>query len=534
MNQTQTFQQMYDTLNDEQKCVLQDMINGKSIFLTGNAGVGKTYLMEVFQAYCNENGINAVNVAPTGVAAILIGGATMHHQFRLPVGLKGLGEVPDKLPAKLSWLLDCDVLKIDEASMSCIKDFDKAMQYVELANQKRDKPIQLVLCGDFFQLPPVISETEAPHLKEFYGDRILDARGKPEGYAFQSEHWSKLGIEVRCLTQIMRQQDADFCRALDKLKYGDSTCLSYFRTHTAPQADPDAIWLCGKRDTASQRNQEMLDKVDGDEFVVKAVYNGEVKPTDNPAEDEFHFKIGAKVVMIKNDTVGGAYQNGSVGIVKAYHPAWRTIDVFFPHNQQTVPIFMEKFSKVEYVKAKAKKMVEGDDGKLKEVEYDTLKQKTIGTVEQYPMRLGYAVTIHKAQGQTFDKMNLIPEIFANGMLYVAMSRCKSVEGIHIEGSLLPRMVMSSKSVQKFYRDNLPSREDELVPVKVPRKYLQKFEEWMEALLEQEQLEGGISDVYSILAASRGQQAQAQAQTQKPKPAGFKFGSGKRTADIEKG
>lgn len=152
-------------------------------------------------------------------------------------------------------------------------------------------------------------------------------------------------------------------------------------------------------------------------------------------EDVFELKIGAKVVMTSNDTTNCFYQNGSVGTVVAFEDD--TIYVDFDGVEEVVPVGKKKFSKYMY-------SLKNNKGTL------SIKRDEVGFAVQYPMRLGYAVTIHKSQGQTYDKMNLNPEIFSNGQLYVALSRCKSIENLYIHGYLSQRMVRASGEVNAYY------------------------------------------------------------------------------------
>lgn len=256
----------YDkALNAGQKAVMQKLQAGENVFITGNAGTGKSFLVSAYTAYCKEHGIELVRTAPTGIAAQNISGATLHSQFKLKTTLDF--EKPKKVP---EWLKQTDALLIDEISMVRIDVFDKIMQYVAIANEKRPKskkPIQMVFCGDFFQLAPVIPQGDKPHLTQFYKKSVQD------GYCFQSSYWKMFQVQLCKLTEVVRQDDKNFCAALDLCKEGNASCLSYFNTHMATKENPNAIWLCGKNATAYQRNMEALDKLAGAKIYAKAEYN---------------------------------------------------------------------------------------------------------------------------------------------------------------------------------------------------------------------------------------------------------------------
>lgn len=465
----------YDkALNAGQKAVMQKLQAGENVFITGNAGTGKSFLVSAYTAYCKEHGIELVRTAPTGIAAQNISGATLHSQFKLKTTLDF--EKPKKVP---EWLKQTDALLIDEISMVRIDVFDKIMQYVAIANEKRPKskkPIQMVFCGDFFQLAPVIPQGDKPHLTQFYKKSVQD------GYCFQSSYWKMFQVQLCKLTEVVRQDDKNFCAALDLCKEGNASCLSYFNTHMATKENPNAIWLCGKNATAYQRNMEALDKLAGAKIYAKAEYN-DTTEKDRLCDDLFVYKIGARVVMLVND-VYGAYQNGSMGTIIS---TFGDDEIVVKIDGNDVPVRVErrKYTKSEYVVKEEQEIVRNKDGtpKLdKDGKEKTRKKKKLeceekGYAEQFPMRLGYAVTIHKSQGQTYEAMNLEPEIFANGQLYVALSICKTVEGIYSSNPLKSSMVRTSLEVLKYYEnpDNYSFFQKDKVAVFVPAKYVDKIE-----------------------------------------------------------
>lgn len=431
------YNELYYKLNNDQRTCFDRLVNGENIFITGNAGTGKSFLVKALDEFCELNDICLVKTAPTGIAANEISGVTIHHQFKLKVGLDL--NVPASYPSFLDYI---DILLIDEVSMLRIEIFEKIMHYIILANKVREKneynPIQIVLCGDFFQLPPVIKPEEKSCLTDYYGDNLGQA------YCFQSTLWSKLNIQLVNLTQVVRQDDKAFCDALDKCKYGDTSCLPYIKSHVSKTPN-DSIWVCGKNKTAWSINTKELDKIKNETFCSEAKYTGKASPKDSLCEDKFYFKVGAKVVMLINDTENNLYHNGTIGkIIKvncSYSSEYvESIEVLFDGG----PVLIERST---YEKREYRWNVD-ETGKKKFI------SEVVGKVYQFPMRLGYAVTIHKSQGQTYDAMNLVPEIFAVGQLYVALSRCKDVGKIFIDGGLTSRMVKTSNEVVGFYKKNL--------------------------------------------------------------------------------
>lgn len=462
-----SFPELYNTLNEEQKLIMEHLSSGENILITGNAGTGKSYLVKVFDKYCSHENIVLMKTAPTGIASLEIGGATLHSQFGFKAGLDF--EKPTKAP---DCLRNVDCLLVDEISMVRIDIFDRLMEIIELANQKRKKKIQLIFVGDFYQLAPIITSDEKPFLDEHYGVDIK------EGYCFQSPYWKKNNIHLYNLTTVMRQENEEFCAALDKCKIGDSSCLPFIREHSAQAEIPKAIWVCGRNKTVNQRNEEELAKLSGRLFVSEAEYEGNASKSDKLCDETLQFKIGARVVMLINDTEHYLYQNGSLGTVTGVK---RDIIYVQIDGGELVEVRRATIPKYEYVVSKSKK----------------LDRAKTGAARQYPLRLGYAVTVHKSQGQTYQKMNLEPEIFSNGQLYVALSRCQSIENIFIHGYISKRMVMASKEVNRFYNNNeeyiFPEEaaqtshapNEPMVTVSVPKKYYDAVIEYIENLKRQQ-------------------------------------------------
>lgn len=476
---TMTVQATESNLNKDQKAVFDRLARGENIFITGNAGTGKSFLVKAFDEWCTNNKKNLVKTAPTGVAAMEIGGATLHSQFKLKLGLDF--EPPVKYP---KWLDETDILLIDEISMLRIDVFDKLMGILLLANnarsgKKKSKPIQMVFCGDFYQLAPVINKDERPLIDEHYKTKIGD------GYPFQSKFWRMFDVKLCNLTTVIRQQDAQFCHALDQCKAGDPSFIRYIQSVSTPYEMNDAIWVCGKNATVKARNDMGLARLSGAKYKSNAEYKNKVTKKDGLCDEIFEYKIGAKVVMLRNDPEGN-YQNGSMGIIT--ESRGDKILVRILKNDEIVAVEKAEFPKYEYKTG----MVDEKDlnGNLTGKKRKKLIQSKIGAAYQYPMKLGYAVTIHKSQGQTYDAMNFDPEIFATGQLYVALSRCKTAENIYLSKPLYPYMVKTSPEVLQFYSDpenyHFFEEEDERISlsVDVPKKYAKRLEAEVKKLIVQ--------------------------------------------------
>lgn len=467
-------------LEGEQKRIYQRLVDGENIFLTGNAGTGKSFLVEAYSEYCEENGIKLLKAAPTGIAACNIKGVTLHRLFKLPTDVRSVLKAEKDTPVEVKNTLNlCNVILIDEISMVRIDIFDKIMGYIYNINKerqlKRRKPIQIILVGDFYQLSPVIPPEDKAILDLHYGRDIKS------GFAFQSKYWKTLNVQFEKLTEIKRQEDdKEFCIALDKCKEGDCSCLNFFANSTAKSAVKDAIWVVGKNNTAKEYNLEKLAELEGKSKSFFAEYDGQASSKDHLCEDEFVCKIGARVLMTINS--GEDYQNGSVGTI---------IDVIedFPEDRilvridkknsdgtiggSVVEVKKHNFSKYEYQEQEVKTTVVDERGNSSTHTLTELVLTEIGSVKQFPMKLGFAVTVHKAQGQTYEAMNFKPEIFQEGQLYVALSRCKSADSLYIDGYLSQRMVKTSEDVISYYQEpdtySFFGEDNEVISVLVPRE-----------------------------------------------------------------
>ena len=386
--------------------------------------------------YYEKQKIGVVKAAPTGIAAINIGGATLHSLFKLPlnVAVSKATKYPD-------FLDETDVLIIDEISMLRIDFFDRVMQTIALANsspdRKKSKDIQLIFCGDFFQLTSIIKTEDREILSEYYGKDI------GFGFCFQSEYWKSFSVKTIMLKEVMRQKgDEKFCEALEKCKLGNKECIAYFNEKFSKSEIKNAIWVCGKNATVADINARYLGEVKGKLYTFTAEYSGEATRSDNLCDHVFECKVGARVMLLKNDC-DMRYQNGSLGTVKKI--SRKTIEVVLDESGESVTIEKAKFPKMTYEKEVV------IDKKTHEVK-SSLVANEIGCAEQFPIRLGYAVTVHKAQGQTFDKMNFEPQIFAVAQLYVALSRCKKIENIYSTKPLTASMIRCAKPVKEFYSE----------------------------------------------------------------------------------
>lgn len=410
-------------LNSEQQLILNQMLEGHNIFLTGEAGTGKSFLTCAFIQKMDELKKKVIITAPTGIAAVNVGGTTIHKEFNLKPIL--YINSPGKPNADLG---AADVLMIDEISMCRIDLFDLVMKNVIKTEKKYKKRIQIIVIGDFFQLPPVVKKEDRLLLKDVY----------PEAkhfYAFESEMWNRMRFKNIVLKNVVRQSDSLFIYELNKARNGDRSCVNFFNQKLVEKKNRKAITLVGTNAQAKEINEEELNKIRGQEFVNLASYNGDFRSEDCLAEKVLTLKEGARIMMLVNDSAN-KYQNGSLGTVLDANHASILVQI---DDGEICEIKRHKWKKYKYT------LTYDEEGKPKLIKEET------GYCVQFPVKLAYAITIHKSQGQTFDKVNLFPSVFNAGQLYVALSRVKSLNGFYLMDKISNSDLICDKDVVEFYK-----------------------------------------------------------------------------------
>lgn len=412
--------------NNKQKLAYSVLTSGRNVFLTGGAGTGKSFVIQKYIEYCNDNNIDVAITAPTGIAALNIDGVTIHRAFKAP-----LGPIIEPIKSVASILKDIRVLIIDEISMCRIDLFEFVIKQVIHANKFRRAhyidDIQLVVVGDFFQLPPVMRDEERDILEHYYNRRLT------HGFAFESKLWNACGFVNIILDEVIRQTDSEFIDNLNKIRIGNKFGLRYFDEKSLNTEIKDAILLSGTNNAVKQRNEQELDKLKAKLVKYNANITGDVKESDKLTDDELKLKVGARVMTVINDQLD-RFRNGSFGTVEK-----------LSKNEITVKMDSGDTVKIE----RYKWVIKGystSNGKLKVGE--------VGTFEQFPLKLAYAITIHKSQGQTYDKVNLNPYCWDCGQLYVALSRVKSIDGLGLIQPIQPRYLVTSDEVKNFYNSQL--------------------------------------------------------------------------------
>ena len=413
---------------------------GTSLFLTGKAGTGKTTFLRNLRSSSRKR---IVVCAPTGIAAINAGGVTLHSFFQLDFGpfVPGMNNGTRRKfsysKEKLRIIRGMDLLVIDEVSM-VRADLLDAVDDVLRRLRDRTKPfggVQLLLIGDLQQLAPVVREEER---------HLLEGRYKSL-FFFDSVALQQLPYETVELNEVFRQKDADFLGMLNAIRENradkavldklNSRCIPGFN----PSDDEGYIRLTTHNGIANDINRQKLDELPAQPHVFECHIEGKFPETSYPADPELTLKVGAQVMFIKNDTgMDRAYYNGMIGQVVAIDEEYG-VAVRPQEGGELIQVQPVDWDNISYtVNPETKEIVEHKEG----------------TFTQYPLKLAWAVTIHKSQGLTFDRAIIdVKRSFAHGQTYVALSRCRTLQGLVLVNPVSPSSIINDASVDRFYNDH---------------------------------------------------------------------------------
>lgn len=412
-------------LSEEFESIVEQLENTKDHFyITGKAGSGKSTLLAYFRSVTQKN--TAV-LAPTGVAAIRVKGQTIHSFFGFPPKVIQTRHI--KKVRQVELLQNLETLIIDEISMVRADVFDAIDYSLRVHRKKLTQPfggVQVIVFGDLFQLPPVINMDESSLLERIY----------PNGqFFFHSNIFQDAQFKTLELQSIYRQTDNHFIYLLNAVRDGSITHSQIDNLNDSLvdnfEMDEGKIILTTTNARASGINQNYLKKLSSEEFSYRAQATGQFYKELFPTDEVLKLKKGAQVIMIKNDPEK-RWVNGSIGTI--HDIAEKKIKVKINHKIYEVK--KEKWDRIQY---------SYDDDQQEVLENVT------GSFKQYPMRLAWAITIHKSQGHTFEKViiDMSQGSFAPGQLYVALSRCISLEGIELLRPLKKSDVIVNKQLIGF-------------------------------------------------------------------------------------
>jgi ATP-dependent exoDNAse (exonuclease V) alpha subunit len=410
----------------------------RNMFITGKAGTGKSTLLQYFRNHTTKN---VVLLAPTGVAAVNIKGQTVHSFFRFKPDI-----TPEAVPsirlrkAQKALYQKVDTIIIDEISMVRADLLDCVDTFLKLHGKDRTAAFggaQIIFIGDLYQLPPVVTAAERNIFKNVY----------PSPYFFDSKVFSEINgagphprrAELVELKKIYRQKEEDFIKLLGAIRNRTATPVHLktlnerYIPHFKPGADDFYIHLTTTNAMADKVNQEKLTELKGKSYYYEGTLNGEFESRSLPTRQTLELKTGAQVMLLNNDP-GGRWVNGSIGKVS------KIID----GDVIKVELLDGRIVDVEPFQWDMFQFLYNEDT-------ETLESESVGSFKQYPLRLAWAVTIHKSQGKTFEKVivDIGDGTFAHGQAYVALSRCTNFKGLVLKKPILNRHILLDDSVARF-------------------------------------------------------------------------------------
>ena len=413
----------------------------QTLFLTGKAGTGKsTFLRYIAQTTKKKY----IVLAPTGIAAINAGGSTLHSFFKLPFHpllpndtrytQRKLKDTLKYNGEKRKILREVELIIIDEISMVRADIIDFIDKVLRVYSRNIYQPFggkQLLLVGDMYQLEPVLKEDERQLLKPYY----------PSTFFFDALVFKEMKLVSIELQKVYRQTDPTFINILDSIR---TTSVSIDQLSTlnkqvgkaiANDKNKLAITLSGKRDTVDHINEQELSRLPGKPITLYGHIEGDFPESNLPTPIELYLKVGAQVLFIKNDKEK-RWVNGTLGTIVSFSKEEPTIIVVRTEKGEEVNVEQEIWSNVIYSYNEKEQKIE---------------EQEIGVYQQYPLKLAWAITIHKSQGLTFNNVNidLTGGVFAGGQTYVALSRCTSLEGISLKYPIRKEDVFIRSEIVQF-------------------------------------------------------------------------------------
>ena len=422
----------FDIYFDEINELFESDEDQQFVYLTGAAGTGKTTLVKKL---IDENSLKKIVVAPTGIAALNIGGATINSAFR--IGFDTFPVIKESNDPRFKKLLkNLELLIIDEISMVRAPMLDAISETLKLHRDSSEPfgGVHVLACGDLFQLPPVVKDHEEEAIYEKY-ESI---------YFFSANSFKEIASpSFYELTYSFRQSDDNnFYDLLNNIRLGNDVENTINKINAScfnpSNYEESALIVTSRRYRADQINEEMLNTIEGPATAAMAEELGDLNENELPAPRNLRIKEGAKVMFIKNDSEG-RWVNGTVGkVIDCKDKKRKTIKVEVAGK--TLSVKREEWNKIRYVY---------DDYD------DEMEEEIVSSFKQFPLKLGWAVTIHKAQGLTLEScsVDLGSGAFATGQAYVALSRCKTMNTLNLYRELRISDAMVDPDIQDFHLAN---------------------------------------------------------------------------------
>ncbi len=404
--------------------------SGDHAFITGRAGTGKSTLLQLFR---NTTKKKCIVLGPTGVSALHIGGMTIHSFFGFPPRLLTADNL--KVTRNSRIIQKIDMIIIDEISM-VRADLLDCIDYALRVHRKNNDcfgGVQMVFFGDLFQLPPVVAT-------DFERQFFVSTYESP--YFFSAKVFAKgLKLETFELKQVYRQDEQEFLRILEAMRCQeiDEELLSVLNHRVVPQitSRKGYITLTTQNQIASRINREELVKIDQPLWKYTADISGQFNAIYYPTEPVLTLKEGAQVMFIRNDP-SGRFVNGSLGVVYNISDDGIKVKTVSGNDEKIIEVVQHEWEVLKYT------VVPGSQ---------EIKTEILGSFKQYPLRLAWAITVHKSQGKTFDRViiNLGKGAFEHGQTYVALSRCRTLQGILLAKPIRYQDVLVDERIVDFQR-----------------------------------------------------------------------------------
>ena len=407
----------------------------KNLFITGKAGTGKSTLLTYFCAHSNNK---PVVLAPTGVAALNVKGLTIHNFFNFYIDI-----TPEKIRQKQrkpkNWKMyqHLKSIIIDEISMVRADLLDCVDTFLRIYGPKKDQTfggVQMIFVGDLYQLPPVVTPKEKDVFSSYYKTPFF----------FSSQAFKNFNMEIIELEKVYRQKDKNFVQLLNRIRNNSvkHEDIHYLNNRCIPSFKPDKnefyIHLSAMNKTADNINEKHLKILKGQTHISEAFINGNFGKEYFPTNPHLQFKIGAQIMLLNNDQKR-QWVNGSIGVITSFHKNKECIRVqLYPDNKE---IFVYRFTWEIYEFHFSQKQ-------------KAIISEPVGSFSQFPFRLAWAITIHKSQGKTFDRViiDMSKGMYASGQAYVALSRCSSFKGLVLKTPVKKQYIKTDYRIPDFLID----------------------------------------------------------------------------------